>query len=83
MIRAKTAQLFAAASRIGAVLGERPPAEEEALDGYGRNLGIAFQLIDDMLDYSARQAELGKTRRRRFPRGQDHPADRARLCPRR
>jgi octaprenyl-diphosphate synthase len=61
VIRAKTAQLFAAASRLGAVLAERPTGEEEALDAYGRNLGIAFQLVDDMLDYSARQAELGKT----------------------
>ena len=61
VISAKTAQLFAAASRIGAVLGERAEAEEQALATYGRNLGIAFQLIDDMLDYSARQAELGKT----------------------
>jgi octaprenyl-diphosphate synthase len=61
VIQAKTAQLFAAASRIGAVLAERPAAEEEALASYGRNLGIAFQLVDDMLDYSARQAELGKT----------------------
>ena len=61
VINAKTAQLFAAASQIGAVLGERSEAEEKALEAYGRNLGIAFQLIDDMLDYSARQAELGKT----------------------
>jgi octaprenyl-diphosphate synthase len=61
VINAKTAQLFAAASRIGAVLGERPAAEEAALEAYGRNLGIAFQLVDDMLDYSAHQAELGKT----------------------
>src|SRR5690242_2507422 len=61
VIRAKTAQLFAAASRIGAVLTGRPEAEEDALETYGRNLGIAFQLVDDMLDYSARQAELGKT----------------------
>ena len=61
VINAKTAQLFAAASRIGAVLGERSDAEEKALETYGRNLGIAFQLIDDMLDYSARQADLGKT----------------------
>src|SRR5690348_16217250 len=61
VIRAKTAQLFAAASRIGAVLGERPAAEEEALEAYGRNLGIAFQLVDDLLDYSAQQIELGKT----------------------
>jgi len=61
VINAKTAALFAAASRIGAVLGERKDTEEKALEAYGRNLGIAFQLVDDMLDYSARQAELGKT----------------------
>jgi octaprenyl-diphosphate synthase len=61
VIQAKTAELFAAASRIGAVLAERPCEEEEALDRFGRNLGIAFQLVDDMLDFSARQAELGKS----------------------
>ena len=61
VINAKTAALFAAASRIGAVLGERKETEEKALEAYGRNLGIAFQLVDDMLDYSAQQAELGKT----------------------
>lgn len=61
VIEAKTAQLFAAASRIGAVLSARPVAEEEALGSFGRNLGIAFQLVDDVLDYSALQAELGKT----------------------
>ena len=61
VIQAKTAELFAAASRIGAVLAERPHSEEEALDRFGRNLGIAFQLVDDMLDFSARQAELGKS----------------------
>ena len=60
VIEAKTAALFAAASRIGAVVAERPAAEEEALERFGRNLGIAFQLIDDMLDFSARQSELGK-----------------------
>ncbi len=61
MIESKTAELFAAASRIGAVIAERPAAEEEALDRFGRNLGIAFQLVDDMLDFSARQTELGKS----------------------
>ena len=61
VIQAKTAALFAAATRIGAVVASRPKAEEDALDAYGTNLGIAFQLIDDALDYSARQAELGKT----------------------
>ncbi|MGH7114480.1 MAG: polyprenyl synthetase family protein, partial [Stellaceae bacterium] len=61
VIEAKTAELFAAASRIGAVLAERPAAEEEALDRFGRNLGTAFQLVDDMLDFSACQADLGKS----------------------
>jgi octaprenyl-diphosphate synthase len=61
VIRAKTATLFAAAARIGAVVAERPKVEEEALESYGMNLGIAFLLIDDVLDYSAVQAELGKT----------------------
>jgi octaprenyl-diphosphate synthase len=61
VIQAKTAELFAAASRIGAVVAARPPTEEEALDRFGRNLGIAFQLVDDMLDFSACQAELGKS----------------------
>jgi octaprenyl-diphosphate synthase len=61
VIRAKTATLFAAAARIGAVIADRPRVEEEALESYGMNLGIAFQLIDDVLDYSADQAALGKT----------------------
>ncbi|MEL0112730.1 MAG: polyprenyl synthetase family protein [Rickettsiales bacterium] len=61
VIRSKTATLFAAAARIGAVVAERPKAEEAALESYGMNLGIAFQLVDDALDYSADQAALGKT----------------------
>ena len=61
VIKAKTAQLFAAACRIGAVVTERPKVEEEALETFGMNLGIAFQMIDDVLDYSAKQATLGKT----------------------
>ena len=61
VIRCKTAALFAAACRIGAVIGSRPKVEEEALESFGLNLGIAFQLIDDVLDYSAKQTELGKT----------------------
>jgi octaprenyl-diphosphate synthase len=61
VIGAKTAALFAAACRIGAVVAERPESEELALGAYGRNFGIAFQLIDDILDFSAHQAELGKT----------------------
>jgi len=61
VIEAKTAALFAAASRIGAVVADRPREEEGALERFGRNLGIAYQLVDDMLDFSARQSELGKT----------------------
>jgi octaprenyl-diphosphate synthase len=61
VIKAKTAQLFAAACRIGAVITERPMVAEKALDTFGMNLGIAFQLIDDVLDYSAKQAALGKS----------------------
>jgi octaprenyl-diphosphate synthase len=61
VIQSKTAELFAAASRIGALLARRSPQEEEALDQFGRSLGTAFQLVDDILDFSARQTELGKS----------------------
>jgi len=61
VIGSKTAALFAAACRIGAVVAGRPQAEADALDAFGRDLGIAFQLVDDVLDYSAAQARLGKT----------------------
>jgi octaprenyl-diphosphate synthase len=61
VIQSKTAELFAAASRIGAVLTGRSRREEEALDLFGRSLGTAFQLVDDMLDFSAQETELGKS----------------------
>jgi octaprenyl-diphosphate synthase len=61
VITAKTATLFAAAAQIGGVVAERSPAEIESLRRYGENLGIAFQLIDDVLDYSAREIVLGKS----------------------
>jgi octaprenyl-diphosphate synthase len=60
IISAKTAALFAAASRIAAVVAERDEAVEEALDAYGRNLGVAFQLVDDAIDYSSDAATMGK-----------------------
>ena len=60
VIFSKTAALFAAASEIGAVIAGRPQAEEEALRAYGSNIGLAFQLIDDALDYSGEAALLGK-----------------------
>lgn len=61
IIRAKTAELFAAACRIGAIVAGRSASEEEALRTFGLNLGIAFQIVDDVLDYSAEQTKLGKT----------------------
>lgn len=60
IINAKTAALFAAACRISAVVAERPEADELALDAYGRNLGIAFQLADDAIDYDSDATEMGK-----------------------
>ncbi len=60
IISAKTAALFAAACRIAAVVAERDEAIEAALDAYGRNLGIAFQLIDDAIDYASSAATMGK-----------------------
>jgi len=60
IVGAKTAALFAAACRIAAVVAERPEADEEALDAYGRNLGIAFQLVDDAIDYVSDASTMGK-----------------------
>jgi octaprenyl-diphosphate synthase len=60
IIQAKTAALFAAACRIAAVVAEREEAVELALDCYGRNLGIAFQLVDDAIDYASDSATMGK-----------------------
>ncbi|MEM7173292.1 MAG: polyprenyl synthetase family protein, partial [Pseudomonadota bacterium] len=61
VIASKTAVLFAAACEIGAIVAKRPQAEAAALESYGRNFGIAFQLVDDILDYSAKQGDLGKS----------------------
>ncbi|GJD61513.1 polyprenyl synthetase family protein [Methylobacterium frigidaeris] len=60
VIRAKTAELFAAACEVGPVIAERPKAEIAACRSYGMNLGIAFQLVDDALDYGGTSADLGK-----------------------
>ena len=61
VIRRKTAKLFEAAARLGAVLGNAPPAVENGLAEYGIHLGTAFQLIDDVLDYSGDAATIGKS----------------------
>ncbi len=60
VIRAKTAALFAAACEVGPILAGRPKAEAAACRAYGTNLGIAFQLIDDALDYGGSSSALGK-----------------------
>jgi len=61
VIKAKTAKLFAAAAEVGAMVAGRNGPERVALESFGMNLGIAFQLVDDALDYSGREAQLGKT----------------------
>ena len=61
VIDAKTAALFAAAAEVGAAIADRPKSEAAALRSYGRNLGLAFQLVDDALDYSGEPSKLGKS----------------------
>jgi octaprenyl-diphosphate synthase len=60
VIRFKTAKLFEASARLGAVLAEVAPEIEEACADYGRSLGTAFQLVDDLLDYEGDAGQLGK-----------------------
>jgi len=60
VIYRKTARLFEAGAQIAAVLAGRDPADEAAMITYGQNLGAAFQLVDDALDYNASAEELGK-----------------------
>jgi octaprenyl-diphosphate synthase len=60
VIRYKTAKLFEASARLGAVIADAPREIEEACANFGRSLGTAFQLIDDLLDYEGDPAALGK-----------------------
>jgi octaprenyl-diphosphate synthase len=60
VIRSKTAKLFEAAGQLGALLGKASEQEIEAAAEYGRSLGTAFQLIDDVLDYSGNSSDIGK-----------------------
>ncbi len=60
VIYRKTARLFEAGAKISAILADRDPADEAAMIRYGQNLGTAFQLVDDALDYDASPEELGK-----------------------
>ncbi|MFV0294901.1 MAG: polyprenyl synthetase family protein [Hyphomicrobiaceae bacterium] len=61
IVDAKTAALFSAAAEVGSALANRPSEEQAALRSYGRNLGIAFQLVDDALDYAGDSKSLGKS----------------------
>ncbi|WP_159976509.1 MULTISPECIES: polyprenyl synthetase family protein [unclassified Novosphingobium] len=69
IIGSKTAALFAAATRIPAIVAEKSEAEEMALDAFGRNLGIAFQLVDDAIDYDSESSESGKDKGDDFREG--------------
>ena len=60
VIRSKTAKLFESAAQLGAVISQQPREYEQAMIAYGSHLGTAFQLIDDVLDYSATTEEMGK-----------------------
>jgi octaprenyl-diphosphate synthase len=60
IVRAKTAYLFSAAAEIGAIIGGASQTEQKALREYGLNVGIAFQLVDDLLDFTASEEKLGK-----------------------
>ncbi len=61
IVNAKTAALFSAATEVGGAIANRPPDEQAAMKSYGRALGIAFQLVDDALDYGGDSARLGKS----------------------
>jgi octaprenyl-diphosphate synthase len=60
IISAKTAELFAAATKVGAILSNTKTKEKEALEFYGRNLGLTFQIADDTLDYNSELKSFGK-----------------------
>jgi octaprenyl-diphosphate synthase len=60
VVRYKTAKLFEAAARLGAILGSAPEAVETGLADFGMHLGTAFQIVDDVLDYSGTEGEIGK-----------------------
>lgn len=60
IIKRKTATLFAAGARLGAVVNQADPVTEQAMADYGQHLGMAFQIVDDMLDYGASSQEIGK-----------------------
>jgi octaprenyl-diphosphate synthase len=60
IITAKTAELFSAATKVGAILSDKDTKEKEALEFYGKNLGLTFQIADDTLDYNSDLKMFGK-----------------------
>jgi len=60
IIKMKTASLFSAATRVGAIIGDKSKKEKDALESYGKNLGMAFQIADDALDYYSKDIFFGK-----------------------
>jgi len=61
VVRYKTAKLFEASARLGAILGNSSASVEEGFAAYGMHLGTAFQIVDDVLDYSGQEGEIGKS----------------------
>ena len=61
VVRYKTAKLFEASARLGAILGDAAPTLEDGFAAYGMHLGTAFQIVDDVLDYSGQEGEIGKS----------------------
>ncbi len=91
VIRAKTAKLFEAAARLGAIVVDAAPADEQALAQFGAHLGTAFQIADDVMDYDGDAAQIGKNLGDDLAEGkltlpvihalaQAAPSDRATLC---
>jgi len=69
IVKNKTAILLAAASRIGGILGNVTAEKEKALEDYGLNIGIAFQIMDDVMDYYSNENDFGKTIGKDFQEG--------------
>jgi geranylgeranyl pyrophosphate synthase len=74
VIRGKTAALFSAATEVGGVIAAAPRGSDQALFTYGDALGVAFQMVDDLLDYTGLSTHDRQECRRRFPRTKTHAA---------
>ena len=73
IIKMKTASLFSAATRVGAIIGDKSKKEKDALESYGKNLGMAFQIADDALDYYSKDIFFGKKIGKDFYEGKTTP----------